>query len=95
MMTFNERERVCQRVFDENGPFWHLYTDGTVMQDIFCNDDEKKRGVMALAVEVLLFGKVKIITFEIMSNHVHMIMSGTGEHCLELFERYKGRWDVS
>lgn len=91
MMTFNERERVCQRVFDENGPFWHLYTHGTVMQDIFCNDDEKKRGVMALAVEVLLFGKVKIITFEIMSNHVHMIMSGTGEDCLELFERYKRR----
>lgn len=21
MMTFNERERVCQGVFDENGPF--------------------------------------------------------------------------
>lgn len=47
MMTFNERERECQRVFDENGPFWHLYTDGTVMQNIFCSDEEMKKGMMA------------------------------------------------
>ena len=46
---------------------------------------------MAFALEVLLFGKVKIITFEFMSNHVHMIMSGTSEDCMELFERLKRR----
>ena len=90
-MTFNERERECQRVFDENGPFWHLYTDGTVMQNIFCSDEEMKKGMMALAVAAVLFGKVKLITFELMSNHVHMILSGTQDDCLELFARFKQR----
>jgi REP element-mobilizing transposase RayT len=91
MMTFNERERECQRVFDENGPFWHLYTDGTVMQNIFCSDEEMKKGMMALAVAAVLFGKVNLITFELMSNHVHMILSGTQDDCLELFARFKQR----
>ena len=94
-MTFNERERECQRVFDENGPFWHLYTDGTVMQNIFCSDEEMKKGMMALAVAAVLFGKVKLITFELMSNHVHMILSGTQDDCLELFARFKQRLRVS
>lgn len=91
MMTFNERERVCQGVFDENGPFWHLYTDGTIMQNIFCNDEEMRKGMMALAVAVVLFGKVKIITFELMSNHVHLILSGAYDDCLEFFARFKHR----
>lgn len=61
------------------------------MQNVFCNDEQMRLGVMAFALEVLLFGKVKIITFEFMSNHVHMIMSGTSEDCMELFERLKRR----
>ena len=91
MLTFNERERVCQRVFDENGPFWHLYTDGTAMQNIFCNDEEMKKGMMVLAVTAVLFGKVKIITFELMSNHVHLILSGNHDDCIEFFARFKQR----
>ena len=89
VMTFTERERMCQRVFDENGPFWHLYTDGTIMQNVFCDEADMRRGMMALAVTAVLFDKVNIITFELMSNHVHMILSGGREDCMELFARFK------
>jgi REP element-mobilizing transposase RayT len=91
VMTFTERERMCQRVFDENGPFWHLYTDGTIMQNVFCDEADMRRGMMALAVTAVLFDKVNIITFELMSNHVHMILSGGREDCMEFFARFKSR----
>ena len=61
------------------------------MQNIFCNDEDMKSGMMALAVSVVLFGKVRVITFELMSNHVHMILSGSRDDCLELFARFKHR----
>jgi hypothetical protein len=36
MLTFLQKERLCEMEFMENGPFWHVCTDGTMMSDIFC-----------------------------------------------------------
>ena len=30
-LNFTEKEEICKRTFDKNGPYWHLYTDGTKM----------------------------------------------------------------
>ena len=91
MMTYAEKERGCERLFDANGPFWHVYTDGSVMTDIFCDDDELKAGMVALAVCAILCGKAELVTFELMNNHVHLIMRGSKEGCLELFEMFRRR----
>lgn len=45
MMSFAEKERACEIAFGEFGPFWHVYTDGSIMIDFFSNDDEKKEGM--------------------------------------------------
>ena len=91
MLTFAEKERECERLFEKSGPFWHLYTDGRVMEDFLCTEEDFKIAMTALAVAAVLFKKVRIITFELMSNHIHMILNGEAEDCLELFERFKAR----
>ena len=91
MMTFNERERVCQWVFDENGPFWHLYTDGTKIGDIFITEEDFKLGMTLLAVCAILYPTAELVTFELMKNHLHLIMRGSREDCLEFFRRLKIR----
>ena len=91
MMTFGEKERLCENLFAANGPFWHVYTDGSLQTDIFSSENEFREGMMALAVCAVLFGKAQLVTFELMNNHVHFIMSGTGEGCLEFFGCFKQR----
>ena len=91
MLTFSERERLCERLFEEEGPFWHIYTDGNKMADIFCCEDEMKAGILALAVAACQTTESELITFELMNNHVHLIAKGSKEKCSELFERFRLR----
>lgn len=91
MWTFAEKERECERLFEKSGSFWHLYTDGRGMEDFLCTEEDFKIAMTALAVAAVLFKKVRIITFELMSNHIHMILNGESDECLELFGRFKAR----
>lgn len=91
MLTFSEKERKCEKSFEKSGTFWHLYTDGRVMEDFLCTEEDFKIAMTTLAVTAVLFEKVRIITFELMSNHIHMILNGEAEDCMELFERLKSR----
>lgn len=91
MWTFAEKERECERRFEKSGPFWHLYTDGRIMEDFLYTEGDFKIAMTALAVATILFRKVRIITFELMSNHIHLILSGEAEDCLELFDKFKVR----
>ena len=61
------------------------------MEDFLCTEEDFKTAMTALDVAAVLFKKVRIITFELMSNHIHMILNGEAEDCLELFERFKAR----
>ena len=91
MMRFGEKETICERVFEANGPFWHLYTDGSVMEDIFADEEQMREGMIQLAVCATLCGKAEIITFELMHNHAHLILRGAMEDCMNLFEMFKRR----
>ena len=91
MLTFAEKERICELAFQEEGPFWHLYTDGTKMQDIFSCEEEFKQGMIALAVCAILSPDVDLVTFELMNNHAHMIMRGSKSGGLDLFCRFRLR----
>ena len=91
MVTFAEREELCEKSFSVNGPFWHLYTDGSIMTDIFSCEDEMRGGMIVLAVCAALSGKVGLVTFELMSNHVHLIMCGEQDDCLDFFRMFKKR----
>ena len=91
MSTFYEKESICEQLFNDVGPFWHLYTDGTKMEIAFSGDEEKKQVMTAIAVEEKSSENIMLITFEVMENHLHMIMTGECDSCLEFFSRLKRR----
>ena len=86
MKTFVEKEKHCENMFESMGPFWHIYTDGNTMTDIFCCDEDMKLGMIALAVAACQTPEIDIITFEQMNNHLHIIAKGPRERCLDMFE---------
>lgn len=91
MMTFVEKEKHCENLFESMGPFWHIYTDGNTMTDIFCCDEDMKLGMIALAVAACQTPEIDIITFEQMNNHLHIIARGPEKRCLDMFERFSLR----
>ena len=90
-LSFAEKERICEASFLQEGPFWHLCTDGTKMQNIFTSKTEFETGMNLLAVSACRNPDVRIVAFELMSNHIHNILCGHKDACLRLFEDYKGR----
>ena len=90
-LSFSEKERICESIFIANGPYWHLYTDGTMMQNIFISKEDFIIGMWCLASARHLCKSVRIITFELMSNHVHLILAGTKEDCIKAFELFATR----
>ena len=79
--------------FESYTPFWHLFTNGNDFKIIFQNDSDYIFGMNILAVCACLFPDVKILTFVLMSNHIHFILSGEEKRCKELFECFK--WKLS
>lgn len=90
-LSFSEKERICESIFIINGPYWHVYTDGTKMQNIFCCEEDFKTGMWCLAASLHLSKDVKAITFELMANHVHLILAGQREDCIKAFELFATR----
>ena len=90
-LSFSEKERICENVFDSNGPYWHIYTDGTMMQNIFCSEEDFKTAMWILAASMHMFKGVRIITFELMTNHVHLILAGQREECIKAFDLFAAR----
>ena len=88
-LSFSEKERICESIFVSNGPYWHIYTDGTKMQNIFCCEEDFKIGVWCLASALHLCKSVRALTFELMGNHIHIILAGekkVGIMVLDIFE---------
>ena len=90
-LSFSEKERICESIFINNGPYWHLYTDGTKMQNLFFNQEEFNTGMWSLAASLHLCKSVRSLTFELMTNHIHLIVAGQKEECIRVFELYKAR----
>ena len=90
-LTFIEKENICEREFEMAGEFWHLFTDGTKMEDIFLSEEEFELGETLLAVSCCKMPQIRVLTFELMTNHLHVIPNGSKEDCLILFDDYKKR----
>lgn len=88
--TYVESERLCETKFAENGPFWHLTTPGSNQEIIFTNNEELQQGITFAAVCAATLN-IRIIAFELMSNHIHFILAGSKEAGLEFFNQFKSR----
>ena len=90
-LSFSEKERICESIFIANGPYWHIYTDGTKMQNIFCCEEDFATGMWTLASALHLCKSVRALTFELMGNHLHLILAGQQEECIKAFDLFAAR----
>lgn len=84
-LSYSAQNAICESNFAQHVPFWHLYTNGQMMQNIFCSEEDFKIGLISLAISLLHCKNIKLIAFELMNNHIHLILSGPKEDCLEQF----------
>ena len=90
-VTFRDLEWNCELNFKGNRHYWHLYTDGRKNEIIFRDQAEMKVGMNLLAISCMCFPDVKVLTYEIMNNHLHMILMGEMHRCGELFNLFRTR----
>ena len=90
-LSFSEKERICESIFISHGPYWHIYTDGTQMQNIFISKEDFIMGMWCLAAAQHLCKSVRVITFELMGNHIHLILAGAKEDCIKVFDLFAAR----
>lgn len=98
--TFTEREMECEAAFRNGGAWWHLYTPGKETSIVFCRDEDYRfaMNLMARCCHDLCsdslensIGHVCVIAFAIMSNHVHIVLSGSESLVTDFFERFARR----
>ncbi|MBR4775386.1 MAG: hypothetical protein IK008_04745 [Bacteroidales bacterium] len=58
---------------------------------LFQDEDDYRNGMAAIALSTLRFG-VECYAFELMPNHLHDILYGTGEQCMKVFSYLKRRF---
>lgn len=82
-------EQRCERFFEECGHFWHMYTPGDNVGIIFSDREELVFGMNLVAICQSQHPGVEILTFELMNNHVHFILSGDKDMCDLFFNNFK------
>ncbi|MBO4605057.1 MAG: hypothetical protein J5667_00770 [Bacteroidales bacterium] len=88
MSNFSEAEYSCQLTYSELGDCWHLYTPENC-PIIFTTHSDYKAGMNLFGIAALLNPKVKVITFELMSNHIHATLSGRREDIIAFFNLFR------
>lgn len=93
--TFFEKEDRCKRVFQmtlrQYRGIWHLCTPGEKQTKIFKAEEDYKFAMTLVAMCACDCPGVQIVTFELMSNHVHFVLCGTEADVLAFFDLFKGR----
>lgn len=88
-VPFRDMESGCEFKFISGVPYWHLFTDGNKADMIFSCEEEFKAGINMLGVCCLRSPHIKVYTFELMNNHMHMILSGDKDGCRRLFADFR------
>lgn len=83
------REEECEYLFHSLGPFWHLCTPGTSQEILFTSPEELGYGITSAAI--CLPEGVREYAIAVMTNHLHDILSGSRERCLDFFDRREKR----
>lgn len=88
VFSFRDRERVCEATFMRLGPCYHLSTSED-FEIIFRNEEDFKAGMTLLAICVLAFPDLVILTFELMSNHLHILIAGDISRIRRMFGMFR------
>lgn len=75
MQNFREEESRCSQIFADLGNCYHLWTSERC-EVIFRSEEEFCSGMNVIGICARLFPQIRILTFEIMSNHLHLVVAG-------------------
>lgn len=75
-------------MYESLRPLWHLWTPED-HEIIFRDARSFKAGINILSICAKMVLNVKIITFELMSNHLHITASGPGDELMKLFTLFR------
>lgn len=93
--SFFEKEDRCRRVFEwtvlKYGGVWHLCTPGEKQSIIFKRPEDYAFAMTLAAMCAYDSPNVQVITFEIMSNHVHFILCGSESDVIAFFGLFRKR----
>lgn len=92
--SFNEKEARCRFLFNQAllqyGPFYHLHSPEK-HPVIFPDPDSYKFAMSLVGICAYECPGVIIITFELMSNHVHFVVCGNKDAIRFFFNLFKNR----
>ena len=93
--SFSDKENNCKLVFQQtikrHGCFYHLCTPGEKQSVIFRSAEDYAYMMTLVAICAYAFPNLQIVTFEIMSNHIHIILCGDEAEILAFFALLKQR----
>jgi REP element-mobilizing transposase RayT len=95
--SFAAEESRCEFVFQQLGPCWHLYTPEN-HPVILVTKEDYRTAMTLLAICALSFPSVRIITFQWMSNHLHITLAGPEKDIAAMFamlRKYLGNYLAS
>lgn len=85
MGSFSEREKSCEMSFQNCMPFWHAYTSGRETPILFTTNKDMSLAMNIIAQAAFEFtGKVIIISFEVMNNHFHFVLSAEQSYAVQM-----------
>lgn len=90
MESFAETEKRCNSLFRSLGPTFNACTPENYPV-IFISEDDYRAGMCILAVCIRLFPKIRLYTFQLMSNHLHLVLSGPETDIQSCFSMFKKR----
>ena len=79
------KESLCEREFFEIGECFHLWTPEN-FEIIFTCDEDFREGMGIVGIAAKLFSDVRLLTYEIMSNHLHLTAAGRLQRVMALFD---------
>lgn len=93
--SYFEKKDRCERVFEwtiqRYGGVWHLCTPGEKQPIIFKNPEDYGFAMTLVAMCAYDCPNVQVITFELMSNHVHFILCGSESDVMAFFTLFRKR----
>lgn len=86
MKTYKEKEKLCEELFADGGDYWHVFTNGRDTPLLFAGPDDFVfvMNVIAQMAEHY-FAEIKLITFAVMNNHFHFVISAHGDGSIHSF----------
>ena len=88
MNDYSYKEGKCLQCFKKMMPCYHLWTPEN-FEIIFRNDSEFRVGMGIMAIAAKCFPDVKILTFELMTNHLHIMAACEETRLRMMFEQIR------